>query len=235
MPLTISVRHDYHRIEAALTDLHRRQLPFATAAALTDAARAAQSAVTAELPEIFDRPIPFTMKAIGMSPAHKADLTAEVFVKRTQAEYLYREEVGGTRTGAENTHSPSTALILPSKIKLNAYGNLPFGALKRLVAEADEKREQTAKQLRRKKKTDAARPNRDKGIFYMAGKSPWGAGPGGFFKRLPGHKLQRLLSFEPSATYKPRFGFRARVQVAATQAFATSFAKRLREAIATAR
>lgn len=85
----ISVATDFNRFGAALGRLQREQLPFAAALALTDTARAAQAEVTRALPAIFAAkgrpPTPFTMRAVGVTPARKSDLRAVVFVKRLQA------------------------------------------------------------------------------------------------------------------------------------------------------
>lgn len=124
--VTVSLRSEWKAFAAQLDDFQRTQLPYATARALTETARAVQKAVTSELPSIFDRPTPFTMRGLAIKPARKADLTAEVFVKDIQARYLKLEETGGTRT------PPKTALVVPVGIPLNQYGNIPRGALQRL-------------------------------------------------------------------------------------------------------
>jgi hypothetical protein len=235
MPVTISVGHDLARMIDKLDAIGTRQMPFAVAMALNDTALAAKGDVVDALPTTFDRPTDFTLKAIGTSRASKSKLQATVFVKDKQAKYLYHEEVGGTRTGAENATKPSSALVLPSKIPLNAFGNIPFKALAKLVAEADKLRDLTPQQIRRRKAYGPGRAKRDIGIFYIRGAGPNGKGPGGFFKRLPGHQLQRLISFAPSASYRPRFGFSARITVMAPEAFRTAFRKRLAEAIAAAK
>jgi hypothetical protein len=122
----VSLKSEWKAFGEQLDDLSREQLPYATARALTETARAVQRTITAELPSIFDRPTPFTMRALAIKPARKSDLTAEVFVKDIQAAYLKLEETGGTRTPKR------TALVLPADIRLNQYGNIPRAALQRL-------------------------------------------------------------------------------------------------------
>ena len=122
----ISFRSEWKAFAAQLDDIERKQLPYATARSLTETAKAAQAEITRALPSIFDRPTPFTMRAIGIKPARKDDLTAEVFVRDIQAEYLKLEETGGTR------QPKKTALVIPANIRLNEYGNIPRGALQRL-------------------------------------------------------------------------------------------------------
>ena len=219
-------------MEARLDFLGLKQLPYATARALTDTAQAARLQIGGDMGKIFESPVPFTVNALGYKPASKSDLCALVFVKDIQAKYLLHEEEGGERTPAENTRKPSAALIVPSKIKLNQYGNIPSGAIARLfkAISADATRQLTPRQAKRKKRVDASRAPRDKGYFYMMGHGPVG-GPGGVFKRMPGHTLLRLVSFEPAAHYRPRFHFDQRVRFVVLKAFAPALAKRLAEAM----
>lgn len=107
------------------------QVQYATARALTKTAKDAQAEVTRQIPQRFDRPTPFTQRAIGITPATKATLSASVFVKDKQAEYLALEETGGTR------HPKKRALVLPRDARLNQYGNLPRGSIQRLLARPD--------------------------------------------------------------------------------------------------
>ena len=132
MTLTsINVRADVKALERSLNDMARKQIPFATARALTTTAKLVQARLTREMPDIFDRPTPFTMRAIGVTSASKSNLTATVFVKDQQAKYLEIEETGGTRTPAK------TALVLPAQIKRNLYGNIARGALQRAKAKSN--------------------------------------------------------------------------------------------------
>ncbi len=233
MPIAISVNFDVARFAARLDAVAAKQVPFATARALTDVAKLAQAEVTGDLPKIFDRPSPFTMRGLSIQSATKTTLASAVFVKPIQAQYLLHEEIGGTRLPSENTRKPeATALILPSKIDRNQFGNIPYGAVSRIIALADSTRELTTGQKRRKKAYDAARAKRDTGYFYLKDKGIGGRGPGGFFKRLPGHHVLRLFSFESTTRYEPRFGFRERVTLVAKTKFAECLIKRLREAIA---
>ncbi len=128
----VSIRHDFWRFSQTLDDLQRKQLPFATALALNRTARFAQQSLTRALPSIFAKkgaPTPFTMRAIGMTPARKSNLRAEIFVKRIQARYLGIEETGGAVSRA-----PGAPILTPVDARLNTYGNLPKGMLQRWKA-----------------------------------------------------------------------------------------------------
>jgi hypothetical protein len=126
--IKINVSSDVKRLTAHLRQIEQKHIPFATAVALTNVARHAQASVTTQLPSIFDRPTPFTLRAIASSPAKKSDLTATVFVRPLQARYLELEETGGERTSATGKSLPE-----PIAIALNAYGNIPRNKIAQLA------------------------------------------------------------------------------------------------------
>lgn len=97
----------------------RRQLPFATAKALTDLAKDVQAEEKGQLPKHIDRPTPFTQRAFGVRRATKRQLESRVFIKRIQQEYLRIQIEGGTRT------IPGAGTGVPFVRKLNRYGNIP--------------------------------------------------------------------------------------------------------------
>ncbi|MCB4615326.1 hypothetical protein [Enterobacter asburiae] len=119
---------------ASLKDLERqllalkKQIPFATARALTSTARKIQEAQKDNLESKLDNPTPFTVNSVASTAARKTNLTAKVFIRPTAAEYLAPEEFGGTR------HLSGKALLNPKGVRLNKYGNLPKGKLASLKA-----------------------------------------------------------------------------------------------------
>lgn len=108
-----------------------RQIPFALALGLTTAAQKAKGAVERQIDRAFDRPTPFTRRAVGITRATKTTLSATVFIKDAQAAYLFRQEVGGQRRPVKR------ALLIPVGAKLNQYGNLSQNQLKRLLTRPD--------------------------------------------------------------------------------------------------
>lgn len=130
--ISMSVKADFAAVIERLDRQLWRQVPFAAAKALTDTARAAQKVATSEIDRVFDRPVEFTRKAIGISYATKQTLTAKVFVKDLQAAYLGLQVSGGTRTPKRR------ALVIPGQnLPLNQYGNIPKGKIKALLARKD--------------------------------------------------------------------------------------------------
>lgn len=131
MTIQFAVKDNIDQVVREVERRFARQVPFATAKALTETAKDVQRAVVEQLPAIFDRPTPFTMRGIGVSYATKATLTSRVFIKDIQRGYLQLEVTGGTRTPSKR------ALVVPSGVDLNAYGNMPRNKLKALLARKD--------------------------------------------------------------------------------------------------
>ncbi|AYB48616.1 hypothetical protein CJJ19_02955 [Candidatus Williamhamiltonella defendens] len=79
---------------AHLKDLERqlmalkKQIPFATARALTSTARKIQEAQKDNLQSRLDNPTPFTVNSVASTAARKTNLNAKVLIRPTAAEYL---------------------------------------------------------------------------------------------------------------------------------------------------
>ncbi len=129
--INISVKVDITKALRKVRDFPDKQLPFAIASALTTTAQQTSNLLTNKLPEFFDRPTPFTMRAIGIERATKANLQARVFIKPDQLKYLIYGIEGGTRTPNKR------AIPLPVDQAVNQYGNLPRGKIKQLLARKD--------------------------------------------------------------------------------------------------
>lgn len=117
---------------ANLTDLSnqlrtlRKQLPFATAQAMTAVVRKIEDAQKVAMQRNLDNPTPFTVKSVKSRGARKSYLKAKVFVMNTAAAYLEPFETGGVHK------LNGSALLNPKDIKLNKYGNLPRNKLSSL-------------------------------------------------------------------------------------------------------
>lgn len=129
--MQVSVRSNSKQFMRQMTKAQRSQLPFATARALTWTAKDAKVAVEKRIGTAFDRPTPYTQKAVATQPATKARQFSRVLIKDRQAEYLIRQEEGGTRT------PKGTALVVPAGIRRNKYGNIARGGVRRLLARQD--------------------------------------------------------------------------------------------------
>lgn len=109
-----------------------KQVPFALSVALNDVAGEAKQAEDLGLMTSFDRPTPFTRRAIGRTYANKKNLHVEVFVKDIQAKYLKYGVEGGTRRAA------GRKIPVPGKrMRLNQYGNMTRGAVGKAAGRAN--------------------------------------------------------------------------------------------------
>lgn len=201
---TLSVQADLKPLTRSLDDLQKKQLPFATALALTDVAKTAQAHVKAELPSIFDKPTPFTMNSIGIKAARKSNLEAVVFVKEKQAEYLKIQETGG------QGQPKKQAFVIPKGIGTNQYGNMPKGAFGRAKA---------------KPGSFVGNVHGVGGLFFR-GKPRKGS--------TDKPKLRLLAMFTKQAEYKPRFGFKQRVTTVVQKALPGAFEAAMGKAMASA-
>lgn len=119
---------------STLKDLSRqlkqlqKQIPFATAQAMTSVVRDIAAAQKVALGRKLESPTPFTVNAVGSSGARKNNLRAKVYVRDIAAGYLEPFEFGGEHK------LNSQALLNPKNIKLNKYGNMPRNKLSQMKA-----------------------------------------------------------------------------------------------------
>lgn len=233
--IELSLKTDFGWIERALQRVASDQIPFAASRAINDCTRAARDAINRRAGETFDRPTPFTQRAV-VAPrelaATKQRLVGTVTVRPVQAKYLLHEEIGGTRQPGEGTRKPGAAIVLPGRgLLLDQYGNIPAGTLRRLKQEATPAR----KGRRGRKAVAASAAPEGKVVFLARGVAANKAGIGGYFRRLAGHKLTRLTIWEAQTHYAPRMHYREHVRAVAVATWPAAFRARLAEAIATAR
>lgn len=229
-----------------------RQSRFAMAVTLTDVAKEAQRIETARLPQVFDRPNPFTARAIDFAPASMARLESAVFVRDGQAEYLALHEDGGVRTP-----QPGKPVNVPVKVRLNQYGNIPkrfWNQVAQLAIRRPYMGAQTFSVRTRKLVTSygggmfvatAGNPRTKHlppGIYERPKvgrrrKKRDGTGTKGKLERAGGKMtgLKLLVAFEDDAVYVPRFEFRRSVTDTVRATFAERFRANLRSALDTAR
>jgi hypothetical protein len=129
--MNISVKVDSRALDRKLDNLVRKQLPFARAQAVNAVAERVRKAEQDNLRTTFNQPSPFTVNAVGLRKATKANPVATVYVKPIAAKYLMPYETGGVH------RINSRALLNPKAVKLNRYGQLPKGTIARLKATPD--------------------------------------------------------------------------------------------------
>lgn len=221
---SINISTDLDKLTRWARALAADQVPFATALALTRTAADAATELAREMPQLLDKPTPFTLKAWSIKRADKRTLTATVFAKDAQAKYLQWAVYGGDRKPTK------VALKLPSAIKVNEFGNIPRAELKRLIELAKEGKRLT--RARAKRTGVSAQVD----LFYG---DPGNGMPVGVYKRVPNgqhHRLIPLVVFpRQSAHYRQRFPMRAIVDRVVRARFADHYAAAWAQAMRSAR
>lgn len=191
---------NFEALLRGLTAVEQRQVPYALAltlnAVVTDVKTNTEGSMTRRL----DKPIPFTQKGLAIHRATKARLEASAFFKDRQAAYLELQESGGMR------RPKGRALVLPADQKVNRYGNLPKGTVKRLLLRGD---------------VFSGSVGGVAGIWQRFG-------PG---KR----KLRLLIAYEPEASYRPRLKFQDSAYKTARARIETHFNRSMAFALRTAK
>ncbi|KFK94579.1 MULTISPECIES: hypothetical protein [unclassified Serratia (in: enterobacteria)] len=200
----------------------KKQVPFATARALTSVARKIADAQKTAFQRHLDNPTPFTVNSVKSVGARKSNLVAKVFVMDKAASYLEPFEFGGQHK------LNSQALLNPKNIKLNKYGNLTRSKMAQLKAKPDvfigkvgdsngvwqrvkAKKGKKGKK-RRKRSANGTRQERIK---------------------APAPKL--LIQFGDALPVTPTLGYMQRAQTMATALMQTELSKAMREALRTAK
>lgn len=233
--LTLDVQTNLKPLMAGLDDLAKKQIPFATARALTAVAKKVQKAETDAISDIFDRPTLFTQRSVGVRAAKKADLTATVFVKDIAAKYLEPFELGGQH------HLPPSkrggTLFNPKNVQLNQYGNLPKGKLRRLAAKPDVfvgtvnfRTGQTISGIWQRPQRDYRRADPKRAYWRDYGTK-------GKLRKVNGilTGLRLLVQFGDALPVKQRLGYRERGKDVVQATMRTEFEKAMGEALATAK
>lgn len=210
--IVISVRTDLDRLAATVSDLARRELPFATARALTSVAYDVEADLRERhLPSVFADPVSFTAKAFRVIPAAKSKPVAQVLLKDEQQragypDLLALEEHGGARSPKRPRFGggKGLALVRPVGTRVNRHGNIPFRGLARAKAQ--------------------------RSVFVGTVK-----GVGGFWRRKGKSGLTLLAAFDKAASYRPRLGFWRRVGAQVPAGFERHIGPALERAIRTSK
>lgn len=127
-----------------------RQLPFATALALTRTAQDVKRAEEAAIRTAFDRPTPYTMRSVFMRPATKQRLEAVVWLKDERATegtpataYLGPQVYGGERglkrferSLVKVGHMKYGDRAVPAAAaRLDSYGNMSRGQIVQILSQ----------------------------------------------------------------------------------------------------
>lgn len=142
--ITIDVRNNFPEVKAALADAGK-QVPFALARALTRTGQQVKVAEVEEMRRTFDRPTNFTLNALYLKTATKADLQARVFFKDTgtRPHFLLPQIEGGDRPLKRFEQRlvragymyPNEVAVPAAGARLDSYGNVSRGQIVQILSQ----------------------------------------------------------------------------------------------------
>lgn len=218
----------------------RRQVPFATARALTKVAQQIVDDERDDLNSIFDRPTRYTRNSLVSKGANKRNLRAEIYFKdssRHRRHYLLPQVEGGGRPHkrfeawliSRGIMESDEYAVPAAGVRLNKFGNISQSTigqiLTQLNASPDGMQWETARSRKR------AGPKR---FRYFVPK-PGSRLSRGIWRRVGKRKISPILLFVRAPRYDARYGFHNRMYRKAERLFPPIFLRELKHAIETAR
>lgn len=214
------------------------QLPYATALAMTRAAKAAQAAMPSAMEKALDNPTPYTKRSAYIRPATKKKLKAEIGIKdfapkgTPAVKYLQPLITGGKRNMKRSERAltmrgklRSGQYLVPGKdARLNKYGNIPgpqvVRALSNVRGHSDRYQDTSPASAARSKRRGA------KQYFWMPGK-------GIFYRQGKQVKSFMVIASEPK--YQKRFDFYGVAQTKFGEAYPGELNLAIKQAMQTAK
>jgi hypothetical protein len=201
-----------------------RRFRAAVATATSRTAVALKADMRGKLPQVFDRPTPYTLNSLFVKPATAQDMAAVVWFKDELAvsqqgtpatKYLLPQVVGGSRgiKRAERLlqmagHLPAGYVMVPGAgARLDRYGNMDRGQLIQVLSQLRiTGTAGYARNLSFNAGKQVAALRKAGGRFFVR---PVGGqvAPGVYQRELTGRNVTPVLIFVKSAAYRRRFDF----------------------------
>jgi len=138
------------KLSARLSDMARRQIPFAASKAINDVANDVRTAVQAEMQKVFDRPTPYVIRSVQVRLSNKRELVAKVAMVipghavGDNAPSSVRPQVGGgsRKIKGSEAHLIAAGILPPGKYlmpatgaKRDMFGNVPPSEYVRILSD----------------------------------------------------------------------------------------------------
>ncbi len=253
--LKFSVKSDLREVERMFRDMQKKQVPFATALALTKTAKAIEKAEYEEIKKVFDRPTRYTLNSLYVRPAKKTRLSAEVMIKdfasnaRPPIQWLIAQIEGGHRgmKGVERLLQrvgkmpPNMQLVPAQGMPKDAYGNVVRGELTRMISDLQAQPYDWTSNTSKASAGRRLRSRTRRAVFYF---STWPVGPQtahltpGIYRRSHfgfGTAIKPAMLFINSAQYKKRLDFYGIANRVGRSEWPRQFELAMAQALATAR
>ena len=213
MTVSVSIKVDMAKAKRFMTNVQKKQIPFATAQAITSTLHVARKDEVKQLRRDIDRPNPWTLRAFRVDGAKKTTLTGRLYILPDQIKYLKYQIYGGVRLPKGSALALKPAKPMTGDVRLDKYGN---------ISRTQQARAQLARGAF--SGTVSGVP----GIWMPPKMTKTG-------KRRKGSRMKLLLAYERQAVYRPRFRFFERGQRSITTNWPREFNKAFKRAIRSAR
>jgi len=215
-------------------NLVMRQMPFAAAKSLTLTAKTLVEQNKRDMPNLFNKPVPWTLNAFFFMPARKNNLRAVVKRKNrgggsnvppNRQNYLEVQDSGGGRKpkafesalrGRNRNAAPFRYALPTRNTRLTAAGNMSRASISKIL-------------------TQVSQPNSK--MFVPKSTHPLAlrAGNGVFERQSKKRVVKRLHLTNNVPSYRARFNFDSRMRKYARKAYPAILRRELRQALLTAR
>ena len=223
MKLTIDT--DALALREVVAEFSQRRLNAALATALSRSAVQVRDQIRRNMPQVLDRPTPWTLNSLFAQPATAARLQAEVNFKDDRATtgggtpatyYLLPNVDGGPRRAkrlevalrAIGALPPGHLAVPAAGAKLDAYGNVSRGQIVQILSQL---RIQLVAGSNRNMSFDArkaiAAQRRAGGRFFVVRPGEGRQAAGVYQRELIGRNVTPVFIFVRSVTYRKRFRF----------------------------
>lgn len=250
----INARIETKRLTRTLSDIERKQMPYAAMLALNETAKDGQRAEQQDVVRVFNNPTKWTINGFRVSRATKTRLTSKVFFKDEYQgsrgsnawEYLTPHVGGGERRfkGSEvlfmraGVLPPGMFMVPASAAEYDAYGNVKRVQINKLLSyfRAFPEAGYKANITDAKKQRMARGTKRSYGVAYFVGRP--GGGPLGIWQRTQsgfGSAVKPVFIFVSAVTYQRRFDFHGVVETTYDKRFILNLKRGLDRALGTAR
>lgn len=257
--MQISIKTNFPQVAAG----YRRaaaQMPFALARALTRTAQDVKAAEEKEIAKVFDRPNPYTLRAVYLRPATKQSLQARVWLKdgKRPEHYLLPQIEGGSRPRkrfedilVKAGYMSASERAMPGEgAQLDSYGNMSRGQIVKIISQlkafnlaGSDGNATNSKRSKAKRVKEQYFLSRGKGVALGGGS--WKGGnksqhlPRGVWVRRSfgawGTAIKPVLVFVDRANYKRRFPFFEVAERTIDVRFPVHFKASFEDALRTAR
>lgn len=223
---------------------YEKQVPFATALALTRTAQIAKREIEKEMGSVFDRPTRWTLNSLRLFPAKKDKLEARVWMKNEAdksspaTKWLNPEIEGGPRQDKASERNlrrkwilPDGKYIVPGKgAKLDRFGNLTKGTITKALSGVGGFSEAGFAANATGSKRSRRKGNARRYFVIRRGNTPIGIA-----ERTSRTQMHVLLAFVSRPTYKRRLDFYGIGDKVVRRHLAAEYRKAMEKAMSTAR